>query len=123
MNIVIILFALLILILACYIVFMPEKALALANNHAANPKLKLIASLARIILGVVLILNATHTKHPELILIFGWLVLVAGIVFAIMPGDKFTQLILWVIEKFKNYIRFMAGFGILLAVFLIYSVI
>ena len=91
-------------------------------KHAGDMWFHVLAAGMRIVLGIVLILYAPESRFPLVLQILGWIALVAGIVLAVLPPSRFKQLMGWVVEKFRGFVRIAAMAAILFGAFLIYAV-
>ena len=72
----------------------------------------------RLILGALLITQASLSGYPRLVSALGWLMLLAGLVLAAMGRERFVQLMSWVLQRFSPFARPLGvvaiGFGSLL---------
>jgi hypothetical protein len=123
MKIFIILFNLFILAMAGFMALRPRQFTATLLNLSENVWLHLLAAVARIAIGIVLILYADQARFPLTLQILGWLAIVAGISIALLPRAKFIRLMQWAFERFARYTRVAALIALLFAGFLIYAVI
>ena len=75
------------------------------RRHTGSTYLHQMAIGVRLVLGIVLIGYADHSRFPLLLGILGGLSIVAAVVIAVLPGHKFEQLVRWAIERFEGYMR------------------
>ncbi len=81
-----------------------------------------VAVLARVLLGVSLILAAPDSKFPMTFEILGWLTLVAAVVLPFVGRDRISALIAWFERCSNSLIRLWMLFGVVFGGFIIYGI-
>ena len=119
----IILFGALIFVAGIVIIARPPLILDMIQSNGEKTWLYLSAIGARVILGVILIQQASISKFPLLIEILGWISLVAAFVFTIMGRRRFTGMMYWILEKMKPYARVGGVFALIFGALLVYAFI
>jgi hypothetical protein len=99
----------------------PAVVTAFLSANGGKPFLQTSAVVARLILGVSLILTAAVSKFPILISWLGWLTVVAAIVFAVIRRARFGQLISWALGISQRFGRPGGVIAALFGVFLLYA--
>ena len=123
MNVFVILFGLFIIVMAGFMALNPKRFTDIMLQFSDSVWMHVGAVAVRIVLGIVLILVADQSRFPMALHIIGWIAIVAGVMIALVPHAKFTQLIHWVFSKLARYTRIAAIFALLFGGFLIYAVI
>ena len=123
MRIFIIGFGLFIIAIAGAMALRPKRFGDTLLRHVGTTWMQVLAAAVRIVGGIVLVLYAGQSRFPLTLQIVGWIAIVAGVIVALMPAAKFTQLINWAFERFSRYTQVAALFAVLFGVFLIYAVI
>jgi len=123
MKLLIILFGLLIVAMAGFMLVRPREMTGYLLEHAGETWLHILAAGVRIIMGIALILYAGNSRFPMILHVIGWIALVAGIALALVPPSKFKRLMEWAFERFGPYIRLAGSLAILFGAFLIYAVL
>lgn len=120
---VIILFGALILLAGSIIIINPDLVFGLLDRHADSLGLHVLAVVIRVIIGLVLIVEAGVSRFPLVIEIIGWLSIIAAAVFALIGRKNFLRLMNRVISLAKPYGRMGGMFAIGFGGFLIYAFI
>lgn len=123
MRIFIILFGLFIISIAVTIMLRPESFTGILTRHARAAWVHLLAVVVRIVFGLVLVFYAEQSRFPLALQIIGWIAIVAGVMLALLPREKFARLLMWALERFSSYLPFAALIATILGGFLIYAVI
>ena len=123
MNILIILFGLFMVFMAGLMALSPKRFTDIMLQFSDSVWMHTGAVAVRIVLGIVLILIADQSRFPLALHIIGWIAIIAGVMIALVPHAKFTQLIRWAFDKLARYTRIAAIFAVLFGGFLIYAVI
>ncbi len=121
MTALIILFGALILLAGSIIVINPDLIFGLLNRHANSLGLHVLAVVVRVIIGVLLIVEAEVSRFPLVIEIIGWLSIAAAAVFALIGRRNFLRLMNWALSLTKPYGRIGGMIAIGFGVFLIYA--
>ena len=89
-------------------------------RHTRSTQLRYLASVVRIVVGVVLIIGAPATHYPLTVQIIGWAVLAVGVVFLLVGTATFERILDWVLDWLSQGIIRVGGLmGMALGVFLI----
>lgn len=73
--------------------------------------------------GLLFVTYAEHSKFPMTIMIFGYILLAAGVGLILTPPSYHRRFAVWSVEKFSKYFR-PAGFvSFTFGVFLIYAAV
>jgi len=82
-----------------------------------------LAVTVRLIIGALLIAQASLSKFPLVIEILGWLSIVASMTFAVMGRHNFKRLMSWALSLLKPFGRVGGAFAAIFGAFLIYAFI
>lgn len=81
-----------------------------------------VAALARILMGLVLILAASASRAPIGFLILGALMLLGGLLLPLIPVDLLVAVIQWITVEHLTFWRIAGSpVGILLGAFIVYA--
>ena len=122
MNYVIILFGLLITVLSFIILVKPKAALNYFDANSGSLGLYISAIAVRIGMGVVLLMYAEQSRYPAAFEIFGYILLVAGVILAIIGHRRFERLIRWAMGLLEKMAWVSGLLGIVFGLFFIYAV-
>ncbi len=121
MTALIILFGALTFIAGIIILINPEVIFGFLNEHIEKLGLHILAVVVRLVLGALLIVQATVSRFPLIIEILGWISIIAALTFIVIGRNNFIRLMSRAMSMTKPYGRiggvFAAGFG----AFLIYA--
>lgn len=110
----------LVIVMGLWIAVFPQHLMSVADWES-RAGLYIAASI-RIVTGLFLIFNASATRYPRGLKIFGGLVLLAGLILPFVPLELWTGLIRWWFVEQRVAMRFGAGVGgVLLGGFLVYA--
>jgi hypothetical protein len=121
MTYVIILFGLMTLLAGIVIVINPETLFGLLRRNADKIALHITAVVLRLIIGSLLILYADSSRFPLVILVLGWLSIVAALVFAVIGRANFLRLMNWAFSVANQYGRPSGLFAMAFGGFLVYA--
>ncbi len=113
-------FGVLICLAGLVILLAPEKFRNVMNRFDGQPRY-LFAIIARIIIGAILLWEASNLKFPLAMQIIGGISIVAAIVLLLMGRDRMDRMIDWFMAKMTDNI--MRGWSVLafaFGAFLIY---
>lgn len=110
MTFIIMLFGLLVFLTGLIIVVNPELIFGVLRNNLDKVWLQIVAIGVRLIIGVLLILNAGASKYPIIIEIIGWLSIVAAVTFTVIGRRRFLAIMSWAFSLLKPYGQF-GGLG------------
>lgn len=121
MKLIIKLFGTLMLISGLSLLMIPEFILDGMQDNMENKSLYISAILVRLIFGIMFITAAKESKYPGAIRIFGYLFIIAAIIFLFMGHESFKDLIASMIPHLKPYAPVSGLVGMALGGFLIYA--
>ena len=121
MKLIVKLLGILILILGISLLIKPEIILGWMENNMENSSLYMYAIGFRLVFGIVLILAAKESKHPGVVKFFGYLAVVAAIVFIFMGENNFQSFLTSHIPDIKPYAVPVGLVAIVLGSFLYYT--
>lgn len=123
MTLLIIIFAVLTLMAGIIILINPEIIFGYLRNNLDKLSLHITAVAVRLIIGILLLSQASSSKFPLTIEILGWLSLVAATTFALMGRGNFIRLMSWALSLLKPFGRVGGSFAAAFGAFLIYAFI
>lgn len=123
MILLIIIFGALTLLAGMVIIINPEIIFGSLRNNKDNLLLHITAVTVRLIIGVLLISQASLSKFPLAIEVLGWLSIAAAMTFALMGRRNFKHLMSWALSLLKPFGRVGGTFAMAFGAFLIYAFI
>lgn len=99
----------------------PEIIFGFLRNNIENAAIHVIAVLARLIIGILLITQSSLSRFPITIEVLGWIFIIAAFSLAVIGRTKFRKLISWVLTNFKAFGRIAGFIAIAFGGFLIYA--
>ena len=120
---VIILFGILILVAGLIIQINPELILGYLSDKLEKPGIHILAVVARLILGILLISQASLSRFPLIIEIVGWFSIIAAVVLTVIGREGFRRLMSWALSIAKTYGRAGGALATAFGAFLIYAFI
>ena len=121
MTLLIILFGAVILLAGLTLLINPDVVLGFIRNNSGHIGLQILAAGVRLVLGVLLIMQADVSRYPLVITILGWIAVVAGAFLAIIGRRKFTEFMTWTVGLFDPYGRLGGIFAAVFGAFLIHA--
>ena len=121
MTLLIIIFGALTLLAGIVIVISPEIIFGYLRKNLNKLSLQITAVIVRLIIGFLLITQASVSKYPLAIDILGWLSIVAALTFAVIGRYNFNRLMSWALSLSKPFARFGGVFAMTFGAFLIYA--
>jgi hypothetical protein len=121
MSALIIIFGVLTLLAGLVIIVNPETLFGLFTRHIDEPWLHITAVVVRLVLGVLLIVQADVSRFPLVIEVIGWISIVAAVFFAVIGRDNFKRIIAWALSLQKTYGRVGGVLAVGFGAFLVYS--
>lgn len=103
MKLVIKILGIIFILLGISLIIDPEIIFGLIEDDLEKESLYFSAIIGRFIFGILLILVAKESKYPIFFKIFGYLVIIAAIVFIFIGHEGFKDMITSVIPVFKPY--------------------
>ena len=121
MSVLIILVGVLILLAGIVIVLNPEIIFSFLRKNLDKLGLYVLASVLRIVLGVLLISQSNVSKFPLVIEIMGWLSIIAAILLAVIGRRNFNRLMSWALSFGKTFNRVGGVLAMAFGAFLVYA--
>ena len=121
MKLIIKLFAILMLLTGLSLLIIPEFIFGWMQDNTGNKLLYISAILVRLVFGILFIIAAKESKYPDVIKFFGYLFIIAAIIFLFMGHESFKDLIASMIPHLKPYAPVSGLIGMALGGFLIYA--
>ena len=119
MKIIIALFGVLICLAGLLILLAPQKFKNLMNSFAGQKRF-LFAIIIRIVLGAILLAEATNLKFPFAMKIIGAISIVAAIGILLVGQGRMDRIIDYWMRKPDNFLRSWSVFAIAFGAFFIY---
>lgn len=121
MKLVIKLFTILLLLAGISLLITPEFIIDWIEANTENTSLYISAIVVRFIFGVLFIVAAKESAYPMVIKIFGYMFIIAAIVFLLMGQESFQHLMTSLIPRFKPFAPVSGILSIAFGGFLIYA--
>ena len=121
MTVLIIIFGVLTLLAGIVIIINPEAIFGFLRNNLDKLAVHILAVVARLVIGVLLIYQSSVSKFPFVIEVIGWLSIVAAIIMAVMGRRNFNRLMLWALALSKPLGRVGGVLAVSFGAFLIYA--
>lgn len=118
---IIIIIATLIFIIGVLIIIKPEIIFGYLRNNRDNLWLHILAVVARLVIGALLLSQYSESKFPLTIEFLGWLSIAAAIILAAIGRRNFKRFMTWALSLLKPYGRIGGVFAAAFGVFLIYA--
>lgn len=123
MSFIIIFFGALTALAGMVIIISPDTVFGLFRKNVDNLFMHIIAVLVRLIIGVVLILQADVSRFPLVMEIIGWMSIAAAVLFTVIGRRNFGRIINWGLSM-ENKIGQLGGVAaICFGAFLVYAFI
>jgi uncharacterized BrkB/YihY/UPF0761 family membrane protein len=103
MKIILILFGVLLMIAGGIFLFSPEMLIIFLTENLHSPSLYIAAILGRLVLGILLLLTARHSRYPTVMKVVGVLAIIAAIIFMIIGQENFGNFMSSIVPFFKPY--------------------
>jgi hypothetical protein len=120
MKLIIKLLGILILLLGVSLLIKPEIIFGWIEDNMENRSLYLFAIVMRLIFGIILIIAAKGSRYPGIIKFFGYLAVIAAIVFIFMGEKSFLEFVSSGIPAIKPYYAVVGLVAIVIGGFLVY---
>ncbi len=91
------------------------------RRNAGRPVVYIGAVLGRLVFGALLVIVSDQAKHPVLIDLLGWLLLVSAVALVVMGRARFERLVCWVLDKGRSVARPGGMAAVLLGGYLVYA--
>ena len=121
MSILIIVFGLLMLLAGISLMTNPEIIIRVLRDNADKLWLHIGAVAVRLLLGALLIYQASVSKFPVTMEVIGWIAIFAAIIFTIIGRNNFKRLISWAFSLVEPFGRIGGVLAICFGFFLIYA--
>ena len=121
MTLLILVLAALIILAGLALAVQPAMLLDYLRAYQQTVRLHFFAVVVRALLGVALINQATLSKFPLIISLFGWLSLIAALVFALMGRERFQRFISWGLQTVAPFARVSGVLAVVFGGFLLYA--
>ncbi len=121
MNILIIVFGLLIFLAGILLIINPEVIFKVLRENSDKLWLHIGAIVMRLLLGVLLIYQASISKFPVAVEVIGWVAIFAAIFLAVIGRKNFKRLISWAFSLVKPLGRIGGILALCFGSFLIYA--
>ena len=120
MKIIIAVFGALICVAGVVILLAPEKFKSVMNNWTGQPRF-LFAVIVRIVIGAILLLEATNLKYTLAVQIIGGISILAAVVLLLVGQGRMDRFIDWLMMKMTdNVMRGCSVIALAFGAFLIY---
>ena len=121
MKLIIKLFGILLLLSGVSLLIKPEFIFGWIENNMENTSLYISAIVVRLVLGIIFIVAAGKSKYPGVIKFFGYLLIIAAIIFIFIGQESFQNFIASLIPNFKPFAPVAGLLIIAFGGFLIYA--
>jgi len=121
-QVIVIIFGIAVGLLSIWGIIVPNKLIAMVSGVMSKPSGMYAAIVARLILGVALIISAPDSMYPAVFTVLGWITIVAAFVLPIMGRARIAALLGWFERTPKAAIRVWLLFGLMFGAFLVYAV-
>ena len=123
MSILIIIFGILMLLAGILLIINPKIIFKVLRENSDKLWLHISAVVVRLLLGALLIYQASVSKFPVTIEVIGWVAIFAAIVFTVIGRINFKRLISWAFSLVKPLGRIGGVLALCFGSFLIYAFI
>jgi hypothetical protein len=117
----IILLAALFLIAGLVLMIRPSLVIGFIETYEERTWMYASAVVIRLLLGLLLIRAAVHSRFPLTVEVVGWIILAAGLFLAVIGRRRFTLLTRWIIDKAKPFVLAGGLFATLFGAFLVFA--
>lgn len=121
MKLIIKLFGILLLLSGISLLIKPEIIFGWIENNMGNTSLYISAIVVRLVFGVLFIVAARASKYPGVIKFFGYLFIIAAIIFIFIGQESFQDFITSLIPDVKPFAPVSGLLSIAFGGFLIYA--
>lgn len=105
MNILIIGFGIFMIVIGITLIANPVVLFNSLKDNADKLWLHISAVVVRLLLGVLLIYQASASKFPVTIEVIGWIAIVASLILTLIGRNKFKRLMSWALSLLTPYGR------------------
>lgn len=103
MNLIIKLLGMLLILLGISFIIYPEFIFGWLEDNIENSSLYIFAIVGRLVFGILLIIAAKESKYPRVFKVFGYLAIIAAIIFIFIGHENFQDFIASIVAEFKPY--------------------
>jgi len=121
MKLIIKLFGILIILSGLVLLISPEIVFDWVEENIKNTSFYIFAIVVRLVIGVLSLVTATESKYPVIIKIFGFLAIIAAIIFICIGKESFQDFFSSLIINFKPYAPLSGLIAMVLGGFLFYA--
>ena len=121
MKLIIKLFGILLLLAGISLLINPEIIIGWIEENMENTSLYISAIVVRLVFGILFIAAARESKYPNLIKFFGYLFIIAAIIFIFIGQESFQDFITSFIPHVKPFAPISGMLSIVFGGFLIYA--
>ena len=121
MKLIIKILGILILLIGISLLIKPEFVFGWIEDNMLNNSLYIFAIVMRLIFGIILIIAAKGSKYPGIIKFFGYLAVIAAIVFIFMGQTNFMDFVSSGIPAIKPYAAVVGLVAMAIGGFLVYA--
>ena len=121
MKLIIKLFGILILLTGISLLIKPEIIFGWIEDNVENTSLYISAIIFRLVFGILLIIAAKGSKYPGVVKFFGYLAVLAAIIFIFMGQNRFQDFASSHIPDIKPYAPVIGLVAMVIGSFLIYA--
>ena len=114
-------FGILMLLAGLSLLISPEIIIDYIENNQENTSLYIFAIVVRLIIGISFIVGAKESKYPGVIKFFGYLFIIAAIIFTFMGQDNFQHIISSLVSTLKPYAPVSGLLGMAFGGFIVYA--
>lgn len=115
----IITFGLVIFLIGAVVSLEPTRFFTTLSNRKTELFVYVAAVSVRLVLGILLVFNASQSGFPLTIKFIGWLSIIAAVVLSVIGHGQFIRLISWVLKCLEPYARFAGYLAIVFGGFLL----
>ena len=121
MKLIIKLLGILILLLGILLLIQPEVIFGWMEDNVENNSLYIFAIVFRLGFGILLIIAAKESKYPGVVKFFGYLAVIAAIIFIFMGQKSFQDFVSSLIPDIKPYAAVIGLVAMVIGSFLFYA--
>jgi len=114
-------FSLVILFAGVILLVKPSIVLGFLRDNSNKLAIHVIAVVVRLVIGFLLISQASQSKFPVAITALGWIFIFAAVSLGIIGRNRFTRLMNWVLAKFGRFFPVSGVIAVLFGGFMIYA--
>jgi len=115
----IITFGLVIFLMGAVVSLEPTRFFTKLNNLKTELFVYVAAVAVRLVLGILLVFNASQSGFPLTIKFIGWLSIIAAVVLSVIGHGQFIRLMSWVLKCLEPYAHFAGYLAIVFGGFLL----